>query len=161
MCTFMLINCVLFWWERKQRRWWVHLRSPLSSIPDSWRERMQESTNSKPVVNSSSISFCPSAVKERRGWEAQEDTKTKRRERKGKEGRRPRDEWDPSRPWPQSSPLIVRKTRHITTWLRAAGHLDYMLERTLISLPWELLDWKWNCSKRSTLSVRQYVFVYM
>lgn len=39
-----------------------HLRSPLSSIPDSCRERMQESTSSKPVVNSSSISFCPSAA---------------------------------------------------------------------------------------------------
>lgn len=42
----------------------VYSRSPLSRIPDSWRERMQESTNSKPVVSSSSMSFCPSAVKE-------------------------------------------------------------------------------------------------
>lgn len=46
-------------WQRK-----VYSRSPLSRIPDSWRERMQESTNSKPVVSSSSMSFCPSAVKE-------------------------------------------------------------------------------------------------
>lgn len=31
-----------------------------SKMPDSWRDRMQESTSSRPVVSSSSISFCPS-----------------------------------------------------------------------------------------------------
>lgn len=79
----------------------VHLRSPLSSIPDSWRERMQESTNSKPVVNSSSISFCPSAVEEKeRIRESERDIymytieREKEREREGKENkeRRERDE---------------------------------------------------------------------
>lgn len=47
---------------------YAHSRSPLSSIPDSWRERMQESTSSKPVVNSSSMSFCPSAGKAKRNF---------------------------------------------------------------------------------------------
>lgn len=36
-----------------------------SKMPDSWRDRMQESTSSRPVVSSSSISFCPSTSHQR------------------------------------------------------------------------------------------------
>ena len=51
---------------------------------------MQESTNSKPVVNSSSISFCPSAVKEKKRMRDKE--RQRKRDRKGREGRRQRDD---------------------------------------------------------------------
>lgn len=66
-----------------QRCRYVYSRSPLSRIPDSCRERMQESTNSKPVVSSSSISFCPSAVKKEKRM-----SHTKR-EKMAAEGRKP------------------------------------------------------------------------
>lgn len=34
-----------------------------SKMPDSWSDRMQESTSSRPVVSSSSMSFCPSTIR--------------------------------------------------------------------------------------------------
>lgn len=37
-----------------------------SKMPDSWSDRMQESTSSRPVVSSSSMSFCPSTCTQRR-----------------------------------------------------------------------------------------------
>lgn len=84
------------------------------------------------------------------GEKRMRDTERQRRgERKGKgsEGRRQSEEWDLSWLLPRSSPLTVRKTLHITTWFWAVGHFDYMLERTLTSLPWEMPDWKWSCWK--------------
>lgn len=46
-----------------------------SKMPDSWSDRMQESTSSKPVVSSSSMSFCPSA---QRQWDKRHALKQRR-----------------------------------------------------------------------------------
>lgn len=73
--------------------------------------------------------------------------RNRKRQRIENEGRSQRDEWDLSGLQLQFSTLTVHKTLHIMSWLWAVRHFDYMLERTLVSLPWELPDWKWSCSK--------------
>lgn len=93
-CQHFTNKCL--WSRRKgtnepwQRCMEVHLRSPLSRIPDSCRERMQESTNSKPVVSSSSMSFCPSAGKGGENWMSH----TKKRVKSEKKKKGSSREWE-------------------------------------------------------------------